>query len=312
MALDKEKVEISDQYDESTQKGDPNAKPPKEIDDNDENPDDFADLISDEDVLDEEEITGDDEDDEAEETKADKKVPEVKEEDEEDGEADAVKKDTAETQEKVGDKPAEKKEEELAQQPVVPEKEPQQPEAAPSPTSEELNAQYEKFFTDSVEVLSEKVYKLDAETAEKLDTSPSEVIPKLAATLHMQVLTAAVTQIANMLPSAMAMQGERQTVAQQREQKFYEKFPALKEHSTTVQRLAAAYRQTNPKADFDTAVSEIGTMAMVALRLPLEASPQKEPLAAKPVIPTSGKGGATPPPPQPDKTVWDELIEEED
>lgn len=197
-------------------------------------------------------------------------------------------------------------------QPEVPKPEPQIQEVPPSQTPEEIKASYEKFFEDSIDALATKVYQLDEETIEKLDTQPSEVIPKLAGRLHMQILTAAVTQIANMLPGMMAMQGERQTVSQKNEQDFFESFPKLSEHRETVQRLATAYRQTNPDAPFKQAMEEVGAMSMVALRLIADTPQSPSPGPIPPVTPTSAKGPGAPPAPAVEKTQWDELIEEEE
>ena len=185
-------------------------------------------------------------------------------------------------------------------------------EAVPAPAAtEDLTVQYQKFFDSSVEMLEKQVYTLDEETADMLDTTPSKVLPRMAARMHMQVLTAAVTQVANMLPQFIQTQTQRSTVTAKLETDFFTQFPQLVGQEETVTRMAAAYRNSNPKATVEQAIQEIGALSLVTLRMALPASPPAQAPAAVPVTPTSAKGGAAAPiaPAQP--SMWEELIKEE-
>lgn len=184
-------------------------------------------------------------------------------------------------------------------------------QAEPAPDPATLNRQYEEFFNRSVDMLAEKVYVLSDEDKERLDTAPSEVLPRLAGQLHMQVLTAAVTQVANMFPGMLNMFQDRQRVSQETEEKFFNKYPDLKGHRETVQRMAAAYRAAYPQATYEQAAPEIAAMAMVNLRLPMTPSaPQAQP--DTPVVPTSARGGAGAPAPKANPTEWEELVKDEE
>ena len=214
-------------------------------------------------------------------------------------------------EENTGEEPPEEQQQEAPQQEPVAQQEPE-PEAEPAPTPEDLRTQQEEFFRKGSEVLAEQVYVLDDETKEALDTTPSEVVPKLMGQMHMQIMTAAVTQVANMLPSMLAMQNERQTAADARDEKFYTDFPHLKGHEETVLKMGRAYRQANPNATFETAAPEIAAMAQVALRLPVQQSQPSPAPKAVPPKPTSARAPAPAAPAVQNQTEWDELINEED
>lgn len=169
-----------------------------------------------------------------------------------------------------------------------------------SETPEDLNAAYKTFFDGAVEQLAEKVYRFDEETVKALDTKPSTVLPRLAAQLHMQVLGAAVTQAAQMMPALIQQTLGQTDQVKANENAFFTAWPALKEHRSEVERIAKAYREVNPNADMDTMIQEIGTMASVRLKLPLpNRQTQEKPAVTKPPIPTTARGGSTPPAAQP-------------
>lgn len=188
------------------------------------------------------------------------------------------------------------------QEPIIP---PAQPE--------NLQAQYQEFLTRSVDSLEKTVYALTDEQKEQLDTSPSELLPKLAATVHMQVLTQAATYMANMLPQMIPMIMERDGQDQQAESKFFMEFPQLKDHRDDVFRVARAYRQANPDIKGDQAIREIGTMAMVALRLPVSsAQSTASEVVSRPVVPTSAQGGSAPMPSRTQGNVFSDLVDLEE
>lgn len=199
---------------------------------------------------------------------------------------------------------------------VKPEETPQVPQTeAPEPqeTREDLNARYEEFFKKSVETLEAQVYQFDDEMKDTLDTEPSKVLPKLAAQLHMQVLTAATTQIANMLPGMMAVMNERSNIGQQRQDKLLTDYPELKGHEKDLVPIAQVMRQLNPNDTFEQLAPKIAAAAKVQLQL-FDSPASQQPLAQRPVTPTAVKGGSTPPaaPSLNQPTQWDELIAEED
>lgn len=197
---------------------------------------------------------------------------------------------------------------------------PQEPQPAkaedsvPQVSAEDLQRNFAEFFAKSVGALEQGVYALPPELAEQMDTEPSKVIPRLAATLHMQVLTAAVTKVANMIPGILAMERQRQTIVDSTEQKFYGQYQELADHKDAVNQLARAFRQSNPTASFDEAAPIIAAMAKVQLGLvgSQPTQPQVQPTqSVAPVTPTSVRGSSVPVAPPQEMSVWEELIQED-
>lgn len=187
-------------------------------------------------------------------------------------------------------------------------------QSSPEQTPEQTQQQMATFVESASKLLAEKVYNLDEATAKAVDTQkPSQIIPILAGRIHMQVMTAAMNQFANMFPALLDMHTSQRELVQQTEDTFFEKFPQLKAHGETVNRIARAYLQQNPKADQAAAMQEIGTMAMLTLRLPLT-QPQPTPAAVPtaPVMPVSAIGASGQQPASQDGSNWlTQLIEEE-
>jgi hypothetical protein len=216
-------------------------------------------------------------------------------------------------QEETKEEPVQQQEPPKEEEPAQQETPKQETPAEPSKTPEEVNALYKDFFDKSVDLLAEKVYVFDDATKEALDTNPSAVLPRLAAQLHMQVMSAALTQVYNMFPTLLNEHQGKISAAQEAEDAFYSQYPQLKEHRTTVDRIATVYRQANPQErDREKIMSEIAAMAMVQARVPLPGAPQPQAQQMKPVVPTSARGGTTGAMAQTQKTEWDELVNEED
>lgn len=235
---------------------------------------------------------------------------------------------TAEAQPKeVTEESAQKPEEKQAQQPEVPQTEvgsqpeqpqvPQEPAAAqePQPSPEELQTQFNDFFNKSVDQLEQHVYQLPEDIQDALDTQPSKVLPRLAAQMHMQIVTAALAQIANAFPGMMRVHSEQQASVDAVEQQFFTTYPELKGHSQDVRRIAQVYRQFNPKASYEQASSEIAAMARVQLRIQPESAQAQQPSPAAvqpPVIPTSARGASVPTAaPAQQESFWSEFVNEE-
>lgn len=216
-----------------------------------------------------------------------------------------------------------------AQTPPQSDPQPQQPQPQAAPgdgaegTPQDINAQFAAFAEQRAGELAEKVYALDEETKELLDTEPSKVIPQLAGRLHMEVLTTALTQMVQIMPNLMRYQNDITSKEQKAEDTFYTAFPDLKEHKETVETFARAFMQANPGATQEQAIQSIGTMASVQLGIALPGAqpapatpaaqpapqPQVQPVALTPPAPTSTAGGSGQPEPPGQASVWEELIQ---
>ena len=177
-----------------------------------------------------------------------------------------------------------------------------QQQADASQTTQDFNTQFAEFFEQRVEALAQNVYALDDATREALDSEPSKVIPQLAGRLHMQVLTTALTQVAQMLPTALQEFSQQNTANQEAEDAFYSEWSSLKPHSQTVEKVAAVYMQMNPGVEREKAIKDIGTMVSVQLGIPInppaptpqaqQPASQTQPVALTPPAPASAAGGA--------------------
>lgn len=194
--------------------------------------------------------------------------------------------------------------------------EPPKTEEAPQPTQEELNQQYQDWFNRGSDFLAENVYKLDDETKAKLDSNPSEVMPRLAAQLHMQVLAAATTQAANLFVTMAPQMQQRQIYEKSLEDDFYGTYEALKPHKQVVGEIARAYRQMYPDATPAQVKQTVAAMAMVQLQIVPPSFQQQQTVqnvVPAAVTPTSaGAPGAVAQPQGTGEKSWLEEIIEED
>lgn len=186
--------------------------------------------------------------------------------------------------------------------PVVPE--------TPQLTPEQQQEQYQQWFSQTAEALEKQVYVFDDATKEQLDTKPSEIIPKLAAQQHAQILVAATTQAAQLFTAMFPALMTRYAEDQANEAKFYQQFPKLVEHKQTVDKLASLYYASKPSVTIEQAINEIGTWAHMQLRIPIDA-PQPTPVVQVPpaTVPLSAGGPGKPAAPQSgDANSWVEDI----
>jgi hypothetical protein len=146
------------------------------------------------------------------------------------------------------------------------------PPSEPAPeTSEQqqtrLTAERTKLIGDL-----EKMYAVPEAEMDQLRDMPEAYLPKLAARLHVEVLTAVANGVIAQLPGLIRnIQAiDRQQVSH--EQQFFEKWGKLNtpELRPKVLEMVKTYRQFNPAAPFDTLRDEVGAMAHVRFRIPFE------------------------------------------
>lgn len=202
----------------------------------------------------------------------------------------------------VEQKPAEPKEpkapeeevEEVEEEIEPQEEEVQAPEEVkvdeqPTLTPEEQAEQYKQTRTDSLKALTEH-YKIKDEDVERLQTEPETVIPELAANMYLDVYESVMKHITQQIPQLIQQNTQQQETVRQNEQAFFNKWPALKGADMSVMnRLAASYRQLNPKASAEQFINEVGAQAHVTLRIPFEeiVAQSQEPIVQTPHRPAA-------------------------
>lgn len=169
---------------------------------------------------------------------------------------------------------------------VAPGAKEQPPVQSPQPTVEQRREQYSNWRKES-ETKLRGLYKLDPADAEKMLSNPEEVLPTLAARLHLDVYEAVLSDFYSRLPQIISTQFEQINSARRNEEDFYGAFPKLREHKTKVEGFAQAFRQVNPQMSREDFMKQVGLAMMASLGIPFDAAaPQPTaPAAAAPAAP---------------------------
>ena len=215
-------------------------------------------------------------------------------------------------------------EEPAAAEPEPQEAEPQpqeQEEPAPEPTPEEEPApaaaeqeeqeapaaepQEEPQPAPSAEEIEQQLtsqYGLSQEDVQAIQSNPEEnlpkILPKLAARVHMQVQQQMAQGLQQHLPQFIE---QHQRYVQQRQEAvntFWNRWPGLKgQDEATIARLMQAYRSSNPKASRDELIEDVGAMAAVKLKIPVEKAKGREQKGQSGQSTPAAPAAQTPPPP---------------
>ena len=157
----------------------------------------------------------------------------------------------------------------------------------------------------TIEAELAKGYALSDEDAQAIRSNPEEalpdLLPKLAARVHRSVQEQMAKGLAQGLPQYLQQHQQQQQQQAQAEEKFFSRWPKLKDKDPSqLVRLMQAHRQAYPDATVEERIEDVGSMAMVKLKIPFEdqpAAPVEEsvPAATAPPPPaTSGSRGPAP------------------
>jgi len=139
-------------------------------------------------------------------------------------------------------------------------------------------------------------YALSEDDAAALLTTPEEVLPKMAAAVHVAVIKNVLAHLPQILPNLI--QQIQQTTGQETKaaDEFYAVNPDLKDAQFTdaIKIAGQAFRQLNPTADRATAIAQVGNMVRMSRGLPQLASKANDtpPAAPRQVPFTPAQGGA--------------------
>ena len=136
-------------------------------------------------------------------------------------------------------------------------------------TSEELAA-----LRDQVREGLVKNYALSEEDSDLFQTDPGKVLPKLAADLHLQIYQDVVRAVMANVPNTVDNLITTRDNTLKYVDKFYGDFPELKPYEKEVLKFSAVWRQMNPQASPETAITEVGKHMKIALGLNGPAAPQ--------------------------------------
>ena len=148
------------------------------------------------------------------------------------------------------------------------------PEPEPEPSPEEKQQQREEYMGKL-----EKHFEVPENLHEQLREEPERIIPQLLAKAFDDTMATVRQVLANELPGRVDAALTAKADREEFEQSFFEAWPKLKDHSTTVAQLGAIWRQMNPKGSTEDFIQEVGAQAMARLKIPFYA---KEPAAETP------------------------------
>jgi hypothetical protein len=167
-------------------------------------------------------------------------------------------------------------------------------ESIHSPESGEKEGWEEEYRTSREGALKELEgkYQLNEEEADLFLTRPGEIVPQMAARIYVDVFESVLGAVNQMLPVKVGELSAVTNQAAEYTRQFYEAWPQLKteEGQTTVNNIAKVYRQLNQTASPEDFMRDVGTQAVVALKLPIpgvtdvEAPAEQE--APKPFTPS--------------------------
>lgn len=130
-----------------------------------------------------------------------------------------------------------------------------------------------------------ELYAPNEKQMEEFHTEPQKVLGKLAARIHMEIVQNTLGVLAQNIPSAVNGVLEARTLHDGYESAFYKQWPQLNKadaaQKNVVMQIARSYAHTNPSANSETRIRQIGAQALVALNLLPAAAPA--PVAA-PVV----------------------------
>jgi hypothetical protein len=136
-------------------------------------------------------------------------------------------------------------------------------------TPEELAKRQEDYrqWLDKERTTLTELYKLSEEDAEKVQTEPELVLPKLLANMHLNLQRTLLEGMQQVLPQVMGQTSAVQAREAEAKKVFYGEWPELAQHHAKVVEIGKMYRQLNPKATPDEAIQAIGLMAMQTLKI---------------------------------------------
>lgn len=161
----------------------------------------------------------------------------------------------------------------------------------------------------------EKLYAISPEDAERLQTEPEIVMPKLAANMHMMVTKSLMTAVQGMIPEYLAMHTQQVSIEQEARNSFYTAHPELNDpkYEAAVMQVGKMFRAANPTAPREVAIKTIGDMVKQSLGIsavPTAAAAPSAPAipAARPFTPAKGGGQRAAPKAS---NMWADMIDDD-
>ncbi len=160
-----------------------------------------------------------------------------------------------------------------------------EPASSAAPAIADPVEAYQSWRSNAEKALAEGWYNLSDEQVAEIETNPKEALPKFAARVYLDAVTAATNVLARNLPTIIDSHFARKTETDAAEARFFTQWPGLKEKTSDVIRFAKAYRHLNPNADEATFIRDVGAQVAVALGIPAEKARAQAAAVSPPVSP---------------------------
>lgn len=164
------------------------------------------------------------------------------------------------------------------------------PAEAPTSTAPAITDPVEGYQTwrgNAEKALAEGWYNLSDEQMSEFEANPREFLPRMAARVYLDAVTAATNVLARNLPTIIDNHFATRNATDAAEARFFAQWPGLKEKSADVIRFAKSYRHLNPNADEATFIRDVGAQVAVALGIPAEKARAQAATTAPTVTPTA-------------------------
>lgn len=182
--------------------------------------------------------------------------------------------------------------------------------------------------------LAEQMYSMSEAQQQEFLENPGVALPKLAAQVHTNVVASISKMIATNIPAAVMGTLEAHKENQAREERFFSANPGLKrEHMALITEVGRTYNSVNPKSTEADFIRDVGLLVTMRLGLPVQppagggnnvtqphVNMQQQRVAvqtpgqvvrqvAVPFQPGGSRAAPAQPGSQPQKTVWDQLLD---
>jgi len=172
--------------------------------------------------------------------------------------------------------------------------------APPAPQEAPVQPQFDpvELEKQAIENLTNTEYVLSEDEKTQLIAEPDQVIPRLAARMHVRMQVQLASQIAQILPGIVGSMIEQQGKVQKLESQFFSQYRELDkpEYRSTVQESLNMIRQVNPQATREEVMRDGAALAAVRLKTRIGETTQQQP---RPAAPGNMPMGAPSPAPQP-------------
>jgi hypothetical protein len=200
--------------------------------------------------------------------------------------------------------------------PAPVQREPQAPELQAAPQSAPDLAQMQ---SRAIDYLMANEYRLSDEDRTQLISAPDEVLPRLAARMHVGIATQLAQQVAAAVPAMIQQHMETHIKAQRAEMEFFGRYPKLnrEEWKPTIAESLQMVKQMNPNATRQQIIDEGAALAAFRINSKFgnrytPQPPQPPRSANQPYVPVAAGGGVTPPTNPNQPNVWADLAADPD